>query len=274
MKGSACYSKVRKELTILSWKTGTTFDVFTYSGVDFDKYPSPYAALTATGVALVASTVLLQQVLSGSQESTCKVNPVVTNDGTVFVTGMNVSSKFWVDKFTRNGVTQITSANQASQTLSSTCYGLETGIAYGQRQISSRDGQAIACFCPYYYYGSGLIGYFIDKTNNTYTPLNSIADTGISYKMLPFKDSGFAVYQEGNVYPGNPTGHYFFTYERQDASGASPSAIRMTAYNRMLPYFPNSGNTTNYPALLQVVDYSMMIRDVNGELIQPYGDSM
>lgn len=273
MKGSASYNFSRKELTVLSWKTGTTFDVLTYGGVDFEKYPSPNQALTAAGVTLTKSTVLLQQVLSTSLESIYKVNPVVTSDGTVFVSGMIPNSKLWLDKFTRSGTTQITSANQTSVSTYTTTYGLETGIAYGQRQITSRDGQAVACFCPYYYYGSGLAGFIIDKLNNTYFTLNQTLDTANGISIVPFKDNGFALQTNGNSWASNPAGAKITTYERGGGL-ATDTTFRVTGDNKFLPYFPNANGSANYPVLIPVLDYAMLVRDKStGELFLPYGDS-
>ena len=59
------------------------------------------------------------------------------------------------------------------------------------------------------------------------------------------------------------------TFERGDSLNTQ---LRQSSAGKYLPYatYPN---TTNYPAMMPVVDYSLMIRDTNGELIQPYGDA-
>lgn len=268
MTGSACYHAARKELTILSYKTSTTVDVFTYSNVDFNAYPSPNEALTKTGVTLTTSTANIADISTSYSESMYRVQPTVSDDGTVWVTTFVPSSAFKLSKFTRNGVNAATATAVTSLGVT-TSYGVDNGIQYGQRRMMSRDGTTVACFTPYYYYGAGVECFIIDKTNNTYQTYNWNS-SGDGCAVLPFKESGWAFYQNGNFYASNPTGGSIMAiYERGETANTQ---LRQTNGGKYLPYttYPN---TTNYPALMPVVDYSMMIRDVNGELIQPYGDA-
>jgi hypothetical protein len=269
MTGSACYHAGRKELTILSYKTSNTMDVLTYSNVDFNSYPSPAQALTQAGVTLTASTITLGDINTSFAESMYRVMPTVTDDGTVFVTTMIPTSKLALSKFTRNGVLAVTATSLTSLALHATSYGSEQGLYYGQRRIASRDGSSVACFCPYYYYGSGVACFMIDKSANSYAQYNA-NDTGCGYNVMPFKEAGWAFYYAGNLYAANPTGASITAiYERGDSSNVQ---LKQTYGTRYLPYMPYP-NTTNYPAMMQVVDFAMMIRDLNGELIQPYGDA-
>ena len=268
MTGSACYHAGRKELTILSYKNSTTFDVFTYNNVDFNAFPSPAVALSQSNVTLTASTVNVTDVSTSYNESMYRVMPTVSDDGTVWVTTFVPSSAFKLSKFTRSG-TSLVNATSVTSLGVTTSYGSDSGISYGQRRMQSRDGTTIACFCPYYYYGAGIECFIIDKTNNTYQTYNWNS-TSDGCAVLPFKDSGWAFYSNSNFYASNWSGaSVMATFERGDSLNTQ---LRQSSAGKYLPYatYPN---TTNYPAMMPVVDYSLMIRDTNGELIQPYGDA-
>ncbi len=268
MTGTACYHANRKELTILSYKNSTTFDVFTYNNVDFNAFPSPAVALSQSNVTLTASTVNITDVNTSYIESMYRVMPTVSDDGTVWVTTFVPSAALKLSKFTRSGTTAATATPITSLSVT-TSYGVDNGVYYGQRRMQSRDGTTIACFCPYYYYGAGIECFIIDKTNNTYQNFNW-NNTSDGCAVLPFKDTGWAFYTNSNFYASNWSGAFIMaTFERGDSLNTQ---LRQSSAGKYLPYV-TTPNTTNYPALMPVVDYSMMIRDTNGELIQPYGDA-
>lgn len=253
MSGTASYHSARKELTILSYSSsGGQFNVITFQNVDFNLYPSPAAALTRPEVVRVNSTVSLASNWStNNDESYYNLKPVVTDNGKVYVSVMFTSSSFTLYEFTRNGTNAVTATYVTAQSLT-TSYGREQGYpAYGQRQITSRDGTSVCTFCPYYYYGSGGAFYMIDKTNNTYTPY---LDTNSSYgqQVMPFQNSGWSFIYAGNGYASNYGGNYIQrTYER---SGSGIVQIGSTQYFTKWPY----PNTTNYPGFTQTVDYPLL----------------
>lgn len=252
MQGSASYNKARKELTVLSNVTsGGSFSVLTYANVDFDTYPSPTAALTAAGVTVTTAALTIPNWNTNDSESYYNLKPVVTADGSLFISVMFQSSDFALYKVTRNGTTAITATRQATNALT-TSYGRPSGIGYGQRQITSKDGTSVAVFCPYYYYGSGIMCYMIDKTNNTYVTYNN-TNTGYGFACLPYKDSGWTFWYCGNVYASNWSGGSFYsTYLR----GAS-TLLTQIATSGYLTHFTGP-NTTNYPGLTQVTDYVLL----------------
>jgi hypothetical protein len=251
MQGSASYNKARKELTILSFvAVGGSFNCFTYSNVDFDLYPDPYVALNRPEVTRTNATLsLASNWLVNNNESYYNLKPIVTFSGNVFVSVFFTSNNFSLYIFSRSGTAAITATRATALTVT-TSYGIESG-AYGQRTITSRDGTTVATFCPYYYYGSGIACFMIDKINNTYGTYQ-YNDTTFGTQIIPTGDSDWRFYYAGNGYAGNYTGTGLIAYFMKQNAGGFTN-VNGTQY---LPYFPMP-NTTNYPGMTQVVDYPM-----------------
>jgi hypothetical protein len=260
MQGSASYNYARKELTILSYNaSGGSFNVITFQNVDFNLYPDPSVALTQGSVVRVNSTVSLASNWSvNNSESYYNLKPIVTSDGTVFVSVMFQSNSLTLYKFTRSGTSAIT-ATYLTALSTTTAYGLDQGFYYGQRQITSRDGTSVATFCPYYYYGSGIECFMIDKTNNTYSTYNNNT-SGYGYQIVPFQNNGWAFSYSGNCYAGNYGGGYISAIYTKNSSGG----FTQTGTTLYYPQFPHP-NTTNYPGLTQVTDYMLL----SGNLVGP-----
>lgn len=253
MQGSASYNKARKELTILSSNNSSgSFNILTYANVDFDTYPSPTAALTAAGVTLTTAALTINNWNSSDAESYYNLKPVVTNDGSIFISVMFQSSDFALFKVTRSGTTAVTATRQATTALT-TSYGRPSGIPYGQRQITAKDGTSVATFCQYYYYGSGIMCYMIDKTNNTFTTYTN-TNTGYGFSCVPYKDSGWAFWYNGNCYASNFTGGSFYAVFSR---GAGNLITQINTGNVFMTHFTGP-NTTNYPAYTQVTDYVLL----------------
>jgi len=251
MRGSASYHRERKELTILSFLTnGGSFDCFTYSNVDFDAYPDPYVALNRPEVTRINSTVALPNWVVSNNESWYNLKPVVTDNGGVYVSVFFTSNNFSLYRFIRSGTAGITATRVATLGVT-TSYGLDQGVQYGQRTITSRDGTTVATFCPYFYYGSGLECYMIDKRNNTYGSLNN-NDTTFGVQIIPTGDSDWRFYYAGDARSSNYTASYLSAYLMKQNSGGFTN-VNATQY---LPYSPNPNNT-NYAGMTQVVDYPM-----------------
>lgn len=255
MIGSASYNASRKELTILSYKTsGGSFDVITFQNVDFDTYNSPAVALARPEVVRVNSTVQIPNWNVDSSESYYAIRPVVADDGRVWVVTFFENSNTSLSRFTRNGTTGVTATFVVSQS-NTTSYGYDSGQQYyGIRQITSRDGSSTIVFNTYYYYGSGVTAFIIDRRSSTYTSYQ-YGDSSQGHQVLPYKDSGWLFVYAGNFYASNYSGAYIAaTYERNTVSGGH-TQIGSTQY---FPYAPGP-NTTNYPGWTQVSDYNLLV---------------
>lgn len=259
MWGTASYNNTRKELVILSFVNSSgSYKLITYKGIDFDLYPSPHAAFTAEGVTRkeIVSFTLGANWNTNNEESYYNLKPVLTNDGTIFTTVMFSSSTFSIYKTIRAAdAATITSSVYQTQYSLTTSYGRDQGIYYGQRTISSRDGDAVIAFCPYYYYGAGIYSYVIDRKNNTYyqpTFLNSTSSSD-GFIPVPYGDDGFAVFYCGNGYAGNNQGNYITGMCSRNGTGV----FEQSGTNIYMSYHTGP-NTTNYAGFTQVVDYTML----------------
>ncbi len=254
MNGSASYHATRKELTILSYTGSGTYNVITYANVDFNQYFDPFTALNRPEVTRTVAALTLGNWQVNNNESYYNLKPVVTDNGTVFVAVMFTSNRYSLYQFTRNGTNSINVAEQTTSISLTTSYGREQQgyPSYGQRQITSRDGTSVLTFCPYYYYGSGIDAYMIDKTGNTYTTYQ-YGDTSFGTIPVPFQNNGWQFIYAGNVYSGNWQGAYIMaTFERSQTGG-----FTQTGSTQYFTKFTNP-NTTNYPGYTQVVDYPLL----------------
>lgn len=255
MYGSASYNAARLELTILSYSaSGGAFNVITFQNVDFNTYPSPNQALTQSGVVRVDSTVSLASSWGvNNSESYYNLKPIVTSNGKVYVSVMFTSTRFALYEFVRSGTTAITATYLTASSLT-TSYGLDQGVYYGQRQITSRDGSTVCTFCPYYYYGSGCAAFMINKTTNSYTAY-SYTDSTLGHLPVPYGNSGWSFIYAGNIYASNYTGAYVAaTYDKAANNGSGFTQIGSTRYFTKF----TAPNTTNYAGYTQTVDYALL----------------
>lgn len=257
MAGSASYNNVLKRLVILSYSAANGSNtLIVYNGIDFDKYPSPAEAFAnATRTNIAAFALGTPWPINDAETQFC-LKPVLCDNGDIFVTVMHPGNSFAIHKIVLNaGLTAVSSATRLSAHTLTTSYGAESGVQYGQRQIQARDGGAVLSFCPYYYYGAGIYSWLIDKRKSTYTNPSSFNSTNsfAGSMPMPYGDDGFACYFAGNYFAGNPTGGYITGTLQRNSEGV----FEQSGTNVYLPYAPPP-NTTNYPFMTQVVDYSML----------------
>lgn len=255
MVGSASYNLSRKELVIISFSgSGGSFNVITYQNLDLDKYPNPAIAFARPEVVVVNSTVSLSSSWAiNDNESYYNLKPILCNDGQIFVSVMFTSNKLALYKFTRNGTSAIT-ATYIAGVVTSTTYSYATDVYYGQKSMTSRDGNSVITFCPYYYYGSGIAALMFNRINSTYYSY-SATDSSYGYNVVPYKDNGWAFYYCGNGYASNYNGSYIAArYLLDTAANASTFVNLGTKFFNIFPY----PNTTNYPAFTQVTDYNLL----------------
>jgi hypothetical protein len=249
--GNASYNQVRKELIIAVNKSdeNNKFYINIFKNIDFDA--------TDCDVTLVPSTpdnqfiVTLGNWQTSNTESRHNINVILTDNGQIYISVMHPSSQFNLHRITRaSGDASGTVEDLQTQGLT-TSYGRPNGEEYGQNAKQTRNGNMVYVWCPYYYYGSGMRSYVIDKRNNSWTAGYQTTDGAAGYQPVKYRDDGFMVYFCGNGYAGNYTGSYFVSSISQRA-GAAPAVN--SSYNWYLPNFPGP-NTTNYPGISEVWEY-------------------
>ena len=263
MNGAASYNNKLKRLVLIDYvANGGQFKITTYNGIDFDKNPSPLAAFTAEGVTVsTTATFTIPSWTSNNTESYYGLQPVLCDNGKVIVTVMFAASSFSL--YEVNILNNVAIATLKLTSSLTTSYGRESGLYYGQKILQSRDMNSVLMFVPYYYYGSGLRAFIINKRFGTYNTATNLEITSSSdgVQPLPYGNSGFCSYSVGNVYASNPTGGYVKGFiDVNEYTGE----IVASGGSILLPYFPLV-NTTNYPGMTQVTDYSLLDnQDVEG----------
>lgn len=263
MRGSASYSLARKELVIFTYVSSGVFDVMIFKGVDFDKYPSPHQALESGKYTLVTKRITLPSFTVANNESNYHPIPVLCDNGNIYLPVMFTSSSLSLYLVSRDVATDALTPSLVTTRVLTTSYGADQSYQYGQRAIQSRDGKAVVCFCTYYYYGAGIQSFVIDRKKSKYLSTNVFAasDSNYGYSVVPYGDDGFAAYYCGNGYASNYTGAYVSGVVSRNGADELFQASS-TIY---LPLFPYP-NTTNYPALTQVSDYTLL----NNQSVKPY----
>lgn len=255
MWGSASYNNVRKELVVLSYTSAATFAVSFFQNINFEKYPSPLAAFNAAGVTRIDKSIVLSSWTSAGAESIYSLKPTLCDNGDVYVSVFHVAASFSLYKIVRGTDNAVTATLHSSKSVT-TSYGRERGLTYGQRRVQSRDGGAVFSFTPYAHFGTGLRAHIIDKRLSTVAVAtmfdNSNTTTGVL--PMPFGDSGFCSYFCGNVYASSFSGGYVTASMERSGLG---NGLAQTGADFLLPYFPLP-NTTNFPGMTQVTDFSML----------------
>lgn len=143
-------------------------------------------------------------------------------------------------------------------TTCTTSYGIEQGNYYGMRHQNTWDNKWVACYAPYYYYGSGISGFVVNTDDpTTYYRLSYTSSTcGVS--MLPIRASGFAYsFNESNADSGQGlnAGVIDLSGSGYQVNGtlANGAALNLPTQR----YWLETGYTsTNYPCLLPVENWN------------------
>ncbi len=256
MVGSASYNAVTNTLVALCQQgSGGQFNLITYQGLNLNAYPSPAIAFSQPGIVITTKAIsLASDWNTNDAESYYQIKPILCDNGTVFVSVMFTSQGFCLYQIT--GGTTIPVVVPVIYKALTTSYGAQQGASYGQRQLQSRDGGAVISYCAYYYYGAGIETLVVDKRNSAFavSTVFDSASSGDGFNILPYGDSGFAVYICGNVYATNSAGAYVWAVMERSGPGGTLTPRALDVY---LPYFPLP-NTTNYPAMTQVTDYALL----------------
>lgn len=254
MSGSASYNNVRKELVVMAYNSNTTgrFDVAIWKNVDWD--------LNGADVSLLGSPDKLWNVITPSwqttnNESQYNIKPVLVDNGDIYYSVMYPSNGFYLYKITRAGDDNSgTVTNLTSQSLT-TSYGKDQGTPYGQKAMSTRLGNMVITYCPYYYYACGLRSFIIDKRNSNWN--NGRQSTSSSYGMNPLKyrDDSFAFIEASNYYADNYSAISSMGFASPSQTAGGQPVINTNSW--YLPIAPGP-NTTNYVGVYQVWDYDLL----------------
>ena len=280
--GMGAYNNTRKEFILpLAETTGSNgyVNVQRYTNFDFDAYPSPKDAFAN---ATLANTFEWQpgNWVNNNTESRYNSKWVLKDNGTlvhsVFFTQGGGMRTFYATVPTDNSTVTGTHHGQLSNT---TSYGREQGAYYGQYIVPSRDGNAVCCTSPYYYYWSGSNTFLIDmKATSSYPAASQqyqSSSSSFGTSVLPYQDSGFAIWRLNNGYASGGSGPNWVRWwqRTKDASGNHGFASTSGMDGTRPATFPGY-NTTDYPVLCAVTDYSSLKYNNNNKTTQPFNSSI
>jgi hypothetical protein len=251
MFGSASYNNVRKELMVATFTSTTSgrVNVAIWKNFNFDAVNGDVSTLGAPDVLL--NTTLASW--TNTNEGRFNSKWVLVDDGSIFVSSFNEGSNttnFW--KITRAGEDASLSNVLIDTQSMTTSYGVDQGIAYGQRQMQTRDGSMVVSWMPYYYYQCGIRSWVVDKRNSSWARGYSQNNSTSGTHPMKYRNDGFAYYIAGNYYSSNPTGASIGAFtSRGLTAGSDPVTYTGTLYQPVAP----GPNTTNYPGMTHVMEF-------------------
>ena len=247
--GTASYNRARNELVILGGSSATSS-----SGMWLRLYRNLPEIGAATDIGAVLSAITPIEIPiawsgwtpAADAEAVGGATPVLTDNGDVFVGFFNAGSALYVVRFQRTGDTTFgTPSNHVSYGVT-TSYGRNNARGSGMQVMQTRDGNTVAFYSQYYYYGAGLGVITVNKRSNSARVMYSDSDTSYGRSLLHWGESGFAVaFNASGNYSANSVGAvYGYDCSVQTAT-VSPSQI-------VLP-IPNGYNTGGaYPFYVEV----------------------
>jgi hypothetical protein len=266
--GSASYNQVRKELVVTAYNTTVAgqFDVYIWKNIDLNANPDvslipdrPTVTLTWNMTAVTGNG----WGTTSNQELTSYPRVVLCDDGTIYHVAMTSYSTSTalngtrVYRLARNADDSALNVTLPYTQGCSNAYGVDQGQPYGLRAMQTKDGRTVALYNQYYYYGSGLNSFFIDKRTAGVTTYQW-ASSNPGASIVKYRDDGFGVMPIGNVSYGSTTG-LTVQIVRPGGSGANVGPTRVSGPS--LSVFPGptttASNPTNYPGLYPVWELNL-----------------
>lgn len=183
-------------------------------------------------------------------------NRIVLGDngriGIARMTPSNQTASCWIAP--NPASTSLSTSPQNINTLGlTTSYGIEQGNAYGMRTTMNWDNSAVACYSPYYYYGSGINMHYISTVDPSQQAYYQDGSTSWGVSVYPVGKTSFGVRSTGNNTDG---GNGVYTLIHNPSSGfntgrdnyGSAFSTGAQVYNWGMYWAVDTGYTsTNYP---------------------------
>ncbi len=258
---NASYNNKLKKLLVFSNNGNNgNCNVTIYSGIDFDKNPSPKAAFEAAGVTKTPDFAISMSAQWSNSNNETKHNTymILCNDGNVRVASWHQGSGFKTWRFTPPTDGAFVSPTYITAISGTTSYGSDHGSEFGTSMIQSTDGKTVCVMAPYYYYHAGCVALFLDKVNaNSSIPNHQQSNTSDAYYFVPYRDDGFALFQGGNIYSSSSGGGYIkqrVVRRTSIETGAVDNIYKESTGSQFHLKF-NQPATTNYPMLVPCTDF-------------------
>lgn len=188
-------------------------------------------------------------------ESRYKVKTVMGDNGLVGLMRMTPSNQTVSGFFTpgANGAT-VSVTNLIALGLT-TSYGYEQGDRYGAQHQTTWDSSWVACYTPYYYYGSGMNVHFICAKDPSKQYYRQDGNTSLGFQIVPVLENQFlvavSINNDGNAEMQfaslDPEGHRVNGLDGGGGAIANGAQVHMEWQYQQLdtPY-----TSTNYSAIV------------------------
>lgn len=249
--GSASYNRSRNELVIVGGASGSSSPnamwLRSYRDLpDIGRQTDIGAVLGAITPTQITLTAWSPATPAATAESIGGATPVLTNNGDVFISFFNAGAALYCGRLPRLTDTTWGPMVSALSWTVTTSYGRNTARGSGMSVMQTRDGETVACYSQYYYYGSGIGVMTINKRTNSAKLAYSDAESNTGRSLLHWGKSGFAVaFNASGAMSATAAGNVLgYDCSVQDAA-TSPTQI-------VLP-IPNGNHTTGiYPFYVEL----------------------
>ena len=197
-------------------------------------------------------------------ESRYKVFPTVGDNGVIGMSRFVPSHRTQYATFVPDGLATSGTLTTRKEESHTTSYGSEQGIDYGMRYQRTWDNNWIACYAPYYYYGSGMCVIFSNAKDPEKYYSSRFTGTSNGCQLVPFKKDKFIF--RASEWNANGNQGMFFTHVDLggiEKNGISPAgtvhangaSISLTeSYHRY--NYDTRYTSTNYPGILPVKSWT------------------
>lgn len=145
-----------------------------------------------------------------------------------------------------------------------TSYGIEQGNPYGMRSTMTWDNRVVACYSPYYYYGSGINMHYVDTTDPSKGLTYQDASTSWGRQVFPLGKGDILIRHTDYNADGaagffvvvtNPSGAFTNYLNAGNTDSAITSGSGLGATSTYLAV-DTSYTSTNYPIAVPMPDWT------------------
>lgn len=150
--------------------------------------------------------------------------PTLTDNGDVFFTFFNERTALYCTRWPRLTPTTFGTMVAAAAFTVTTSYGRSSSRTCGMQTLQTRDGNTVASYAQYYYYGAGIGVITVNKRTNSAKLMYNNADSADGYTFLHWRDSGFFICQ--NAYNANGCSGFIGAFDCSVRTGTvSPAQV-------------------------------------------------
>jgi hypothetical protein len=191
-------------------------------------------------------------------ESRYRMRVIPGDNGIIGLVRMVPSNRVEYATFDPSTSTLNTSYNSLTLT---TSYGIDQSTHYGMRHEITWNNEWVAAYAPYYYYGCGMMNYFVNTKDPTKTYTASDTNTTSGCRLLPIGEDKFIWNNSATnanesvgmtAYIVDIGGIYRNGFRANGSAVSNNGAISFTDSGRSDYQFDIRYTSTNYPCLVPV----------------------